>query len=75
MFLKESFQCLWNYQYAGWAKKFLHQWFWWATHSRLKSLRDFSWMVHRHEKGILNYFKVPISNGIVEGLNNKAKVV
>ena len=23
----------------------------------------------------MNYFKLPISNGIVEGLNNKAKVI
>ena len=46
-----------------------------ATHSRLKPLRDFAWMVRRHEERILNYFKVPISNGIVEGLNNKAKVI
>jgi transposase len=73
--LKESFQYVWNYSYAGCAKKFLKQWFWWATHSRLKPLRDFAWMLRRHEQGILNYFRIPISNGIVEGLNNKAKVV
>lgn len=73
--LKESFHYLWYYRYAGWAKKYLKQWFWWATHSRLEPLRDFAWMVRRHEGGILNYFKIPISNGIVEGLNNKAKVV
>jgi transposase len=73
--LKENFQYVWEYKYPGWAKKFLKQWFWMATHSRLKYLRDFAWMVRRHEEGILNYFKVPISNGIVEGLNNKAKVI
>jgi transposase len=73
--LKESFQYVWNYSYAGCAKKFLKQWFWWATHSRLKPLRDFAWMLRRHEQGIVNYFRMPISNGIVEGLNNKAKVV
>jgi len=73
--LKESFQYVWEYKYPGWAKKYLKQWFWWSTHSRLKPLRDFAWMVRRHEEGILNYFKVPISNGIVEGLNNKAKVI
>ena len=73
--LKENFQYVWEYKYPGWAKKFLKQWFWMATHSRLKPLRDFAWMVRRHEEGILNYFKVPISNGIVERLNNKAKVI
>ena len=73
--LKENFQYVWEYKYPGWVKKYLKQWFWWATHSRLKPLRDFAWIVRRHEEGILNYFKVPISNGIVEGLNNKAKVI
>ena len=48
---------------------------WWATHSRLKPMRDFAWMLRRHEQGILNYFRVPIDNGTVEGLNNKAKLV
>jgi len=73
--LKESFSWLWQYKTKGWAKRYLKQWFWWATHSRLKPLRDFAWMLRRHEEGILNYFKIPISNGIVEGLNNKAKVI
>ena len=38
-------------------------------------MRDFAWMLRRHEKGILNYFRVPIDSGTVEGLNNKAKLV
>ena len=57
------------------AKKHLKQWFWWATHSRLKPMRDFAWMVRRHEENILTWFHMPIHNGTVEGLNNKAKVV
>jgi transposase len=73
--LKELFSHFWTYRTRGWAKKFLDKWFWWATHSRLKPFRDFAWMLRRHEDGILNYFKVPISNGIVEGLNNKARVI
>jgi transposase len=32
-------------------------------------------MVRRHEDDNLNYFETPLSNGIVEGLNNKAKVI
>ena len=31
-------------------------------------------MVRRHEDDILNYFKMPIDNGTVEGLNNKVKL-
>ena len=73
--LKESFRQLWNYKTMGWASRFLKKWFWWATHSRLKPMRDFAWMLRRHEQGLLNYFKLRIDNGMVEGLNNKAKVV
>ena len=73
--LKELFRYFWDYHRAGWAKKYLKKWFWWATHSRLAPMRDFAWMVRRHEDDILNYFRMPIDNGTVEGLNNKAKVV
>ena len=73
--LKEAFRKFWDYSYKAWAKKYLNRWFWWATHSRLKPMRDFAWMVRRHQDDILNYFKVPIDNGAVEGLNNKAKAI
>ena len=32
-------------------------------------------MLRRYQEDILNYFRVPIHNGTVEGLNNKAKFV
>lgn len=73
--LKEAFREFWNYRRKGWAKRFLNKWFWWATHSRLKPLRDFAWMLRDHQEGVLNYFKVRITNGIVEGMNNKAKAI
>jgi len=71
----EAFRQFWTYAYPAWAKKYLDQWFWWATHSRLKPLRDFAWMIRRHQHDILNYFKIRIDNAAVEALNNKAKVI
>lgn len=73
--LKETFREFWGYHSKGWARRFWDRWFWWATHSRLKPMRDFAWMLRRHRDDILSYFDVRIDNGIVEGLNNKAKVV
>jgi len=73
--LKEAFRKFWDYTYQAWAKKYLNQWFWWATHSRLEPIRDFAWMLRRHQDDILNYFKVRIDNGAVEALNNKAKSI
>ncbi|MDZ7802968.1 ISL3 family transposase [Thiohalophilus sp.] len=73
--LKESFREFWTYTYAGWAERYLNNWFWWATHSRLKPMREFAWMLRRHQDDLMNYFRMPIHNGTVEGLNNKAKVI
>ena len=73
--LKEAFRGFWNYRRPSWAKRYLDQWFWWATHSRLQPMRDFAWMLRRRQDDLLNYFRLPINNGTVEGLNNKAKVI
>lgn len=73
--LKEAFREFWAYTYAGWAKRYLERWFWWATHSRLDPMRDFAWMLRRRQDDLMNYFRMPIHNGTVEGLNNKAKVI
>lgn len=73
--LKESFREFWAYASKGWAKRFLTKWFWWATHSRLKPMREVAWTLRRRQDDILNYFSLRIDNGAVEGMNNKAKVV
>lgn len=73
--LKEAFREFWDYRRPSWANRYLGRWFWWATHSRLQPMRDFAWMLRRHQDDLLNYFKMPIHNGTVEGLNNKAKVI
>nr|WP_244147423.1 transposase [Desulfovermiculus halophilus] len=41
----------------------------------MQPMRNFAWMLRRKEENILSYFKMPISNGSVEGLNNKAKMI
>ena len=73
--LKEAISTLWMYRVKGWAKRFLDRWFWWATHSRLEPMRDFAWMLRRHEDGVLAWFKVPLDNGATEAMNNNAKAV
>jgi len=73
--LKETFRQLWTYKSKTWARKFLHKWFWWATHSRLKPMRDFAWLLRRHQDDILSWFDCPIDNGAVEAMNNNAKSI
>jgi len=73
--LKESFREFWSCKNVIEAKKYLKQWFWRATHSRIKPMRDFAWMLRRHEENILTWFDHPISNGPTEAMNNNAKVI
>lgn len=42
---------------------------------KIKPLQDFALLLKRHGENILTYFDMPISNGAVEGLNNKAKAI
>lgn len=73
--LKELFRHLWKYRSRAWAKKYFDPWFWWATHSGIEPMREFAWMLRRHESGILAYFDHRIDNGAVEAMNNNAKAI
>jgi transposase len=72
-YLKEAFQSFWDYKQPGHASRYLNQWFWWATHSRIDPLRDFAWMLRRHWDGIMAWTRTRVSNGALEGMNNKIK--
>ncbi len=74
-FLKESFQEFWDYVSRGWAEKKLKHWLWWASHSRLEPMKEFAKRVRRHLDGILAWTKLRVSNGALEGMNNKVKLV
>ncbi len=73
--LKESFRDFWQSTTRQLAKRFLDQWFIWSIESRIKPMQEFGILLKRHEENILTYFDMPISNGAVEGLNNKAKII
>ena len=74
--LKEDFQQLWSYSSVGWAGKFLDRWCTAALRSRIKPMKTVARMVRKHRELILNWFRAKgqISNGVVEGMNNKAKL-
>ena len=74
--IKESLSALWNYHRLGWATKFYSQWFFWATHSKLKPAIDVAYMIKRHLYGVLNYFSAArITNAAAEGLNSKIQTI
>jgi transposase len=74
-YLKEAFQRFWDYRSPSWAARYMKQWMWWASHSRLEPMTRFARMIRSHIDGILAWTAMPVSNGAVEGMNNKVKVI
>jgi transposase len=74
--LKEDFQQFWEYNSPAWAGKFLDEWCRQTMRSRIEPLKKIAKMLRVHRDLILNYFKAKkqFSSGVVEGLNNKAKL-
>jgi transposase len=75
--LKETFSHFWKYKSEFWAGGFLDYWCFRAMRSRLEPMKRVAKMLRAHEPLILNWFRAKgeISNGAVEGLNNKIRVV
>jgi len=74
--LKEDFQQFWDYDSPTWAGKFLDEWCRQVMRSRIEPMKKVARTLRAHRALILNYFRArkAFSSGIVEGLNNKAKV-
>jgi transposase len=74
--LKEAFQQLWDYNSPTWAGKFLDQWCRQVMRSQIEPMKKIARSMRQHRELILNYFRAQklFSSGVVEGLNNKAKV-
>jgi transposase len=74
--LKEAFQQLWDYNSPTWAAKFLDQWCSQVMRSQIEPMKKIARSMRQHRELILNYFRAQklFSSGVVEGLNNKAKV-
>jgi len=74
--LREEFQQFWEYESPAWAAKFLDAWCTRAMRSKIEPVKMFARTVRRHRELLLNYFraKKQFSSGVIEGLNNKAKV-
>ena len=74
--LKEDFHQFWDYDSPLWAGKFLDSWCQQTMRSRIEPMKKIAKMLRAHRGLLLNYFKAKkeFSSGVVEGLNNKAKV-
>ena len=75
--MKEDFQQFWEYTSPAWAGKFLDQWCTRAMRSRLDPMKEVARMLRNKRSLILNWFVAEgrLSSGIVEGFNNKLKLI
>ena len=74
-YLKESFQLFWTYRQPWRAKQHLLKWMNSAMRSRLEPFQKFVGMLRSHLDGVLAWTKTRLSNGAVEGMNNKIKSI
>ena len=74
-YLKEAFQLFWTYKQPWRAKQHLTKWINSAMRSKLEPFKKFAQMLRSHLGGILPWTKIRVSNGAVEGMNNKIKSI
>ena len=74
--LKEDFNGFWEYISPAWAEQYLDKWCTRVMRSRIDPMKKVVKTIRNHKPLILNWFKAKkaFSSGVVEGLNNKAKV-
>ena len=75
--LKESFDQLWEYKLALWARRFFENWRDALRWQRLKPFEKFARMIEAHWDGIEVHCQEEnkVALGFVEGLNNKIRTI
>ena len=74
-YLKEAFQLFWTYKQPWRAEQHLGKWINSAMRSKLEPFKKFAQMLRSHLDGVLPWTKARVSNGAVEGMNNKIKSI
>jgi len=74
-YMKEDLRQIWDQFDAKAAEVFLDDWIARANSSGIGMLKQFAQTLVSHRKGILNYYKCPITTAALEGTNNKIKTM
>jgi transposase len=75
MLLKDDFMDLYSYQREGWARRFLHGWLRRAMYSKIEPIKKVARMIRSHLDGVLGWVQWQISNGRLEGMNNRIRLL
>ncbi len=73
--LKDDLKQLWDYRHPAWAQKFWDQWYRRAIRSRIEPLKAFARKLKGYLQGIVNHCRWPLHTSVLEGINNKIKVI
>jgi transposase len=73
--LKDDLKALWDYRHSGYAKRFWDQWYRRAMRSRLEPLKVFARRLKGYLPGILAHCQWPLGTNLIEGMNNRIKVI
>ncbi len=75
--MKEDFQRFWEYTYPACAGKFLDGWCTRAMRSQIEPMKSMAGTLRKKRELLLNWFHAggALSSGVVEGFNNKLKLI
>jgi transposase len=73
--LRDDLKQLWRYRYPGAALRFWKGWYSRAIRSRIPALKRFARILKGYLPGILAHARWPLSTSLLEGMNNKIKVI
>ena len=73
--LKEDFLAAYSYAHPSWARLRMRRWIRWAIRSRLRPFRRVASTVQLYLDGILNFVRYRLTNGPLEGMNNKIRLI
>lgn len=73
--LKDDLKALWDYRHVGYALRFWQHWYSRAVRSRIAPLVAFARNLKAYLPGILAHCRWPLGTNLIEGINNKIKVI
>jgi transposase len=73
--LKDDLKALWDYRHTGYASRFWRGWYRRAIRSRIEPLKLFARRLKQKIDGVLAHCRWPLHTSLLEGINNKIKVI
>lgn len=73
--MRDELKHLWSYRSEGWARRSWDDWRRKAVRSRIKPLATFAKRLTPFVEGILAHARWPLHTSLLEGINNKIKVI